>query len=384
MMLLQQIELRTQIAANDSTIMCNSAHKFDDALIGPKPTAIYRTTSTTGLNRQNISFAYLADKALHLETQKQKQKQITMQTLAMFVSRLRSQLLPFFGADQIQGIDQKRIAEFVAHLQKAEIKAITIKQYLGLLKRILSIALDDRSIYRLPIFPKLKIKNAPRGSFSCREYKILLKYSKILRDQELVIPTNHRITAGGLFINKETVSREMTWLIRFMVNSFVRPVDIKLIKHKHIEVIRRQNTTYLRLNLPETKNHRGQVVTLSAAKGVYEALKRYQDKRGYACPEDYVFMPEAKDRNSVIQLISKDFRKILMSSGLYYGQYGQTRSFYCLRHTAITFRLRYGNGIDLITLARNARTSVEMIEKFYSSELSAEMNIQILQSRRSI
>jgi hypothetical protein len=55
-----------------------------------------------------------------------------------------------------------------------------------------------------------------------------------------------------------------------------------------------------------------------------------------------------------------------------------------LRHTAITFRLLYGNGIDLLTLARNARTSVEMIEKFYSSTLTAEMNIEMLQSRRTV
>ncbi len=123
---------------------------------------------------------------------------------------------------------------------------------------------------------------------------------------------------------------------------------------------------------------------MSAAKGIYEAIKKYQQKRGLASSEDYLFMPEARDRNSIIQLISKEFRKILKYAGLYYGQYGQTRSLYCLRHTAITFRLRYGNGIDLITLARNARTSVEMIEKFYSSELSAEMNIQMLQSRRII
>jgi integrase len=53
-----------------------------------------------------------------------------------------------------------------------------------------------------------------------------------------------------------------------------------------------------------------------------------------------------------------------------------------LRHTAITFRLIYGGNIDLLTLARNARTSVEMIEKFYASTLSAEMNISLLHSKR--
>jgi hypothetical protein len=55
-----------------------------------------------------------------------------------------------------------------------------------------------------------------------------------------------------------------------------------------------------------------------------------------------------------------------------------------LRHTAITYRLLYGKGIDLLTLARNARTSVEMIERFYASQLTPEMNIGLLQSRRPI
>ena len=65
------------------------------------------------------------------------------------------------------------------------------------------------------------------------------------------------------------------------------------------------------------------------------------------------------------------------------GQYDQLRILFSLGHAAITFRLLYGNGIDLLTLARNARTSVEMIERFYSSNLTAEMNIEMLQSKRA-
>jgi hypothetical protein len=48
----------------------------------------------------------------------------------------------------------------------------------------------------------------------------------------------------------------------------------------------------------------------------------------------------------------------------------------------MTFRLLYGRKVDLLTLARNARTSVEMVEKFYSSNLNAEMNIDLLQGLR--
>jgi hypothetical protein len=83
-----------------------------------------------------------------------------------------------------------------------------------------------------------------------------------------------------------------------------------------------------------------------------------------------------------IYLIGKQFRYLLDFSEIRQGSLGQNRTLYSLRHTAITFRLLYGKGIDLLTLARNARTSVEMIERFYTSNLSAEMNIELLQSRR--
>lgn len=58
---------------------------------------------------------------------------------------------------------------------------------------------------------------------------------------------------------------------------------------------------------------------------------------------------------------------------------GQTRTLYSLGHSAITFRQLYGRNVDLLTLSRNARTSVEMVGRFYSSNLSAEMNIEQLQ-----
>jgi hypothetical protein len=330
-------------------------------------------------------FNYFSNKALLIEHQKCFQGDITKQTLGMFISRLRAQLDPYFDRTHIGSIQIKQIAEFILHLQNRAIKPITIKQYLGLLKRILQIALDDGAIYKLPTFPKLKTKSIPRGSFSLSEYWMLVKASKELVDTEddgHIKVFTHRNTSAGAFKKRQTVPLEMRWLIRFMVNSFIRPVDIKLIQHKHIEVITGPST-YLRLNLPETKRHTGQVVTMRAANGVYQSLKKYQASRGYGKPNDYLFLPEAKDREGAIQLLTTHFRKILEKAKLRTGQYGQLRTLYSLRHTAITFRLLYGNGIDLLTLARNARTSVEMIERFYSSNLTAEMNIEMLQSKRS-
>jgi len=64
------------------------------------------------------------------------------------------------------------------------------------------------------------------------------------------------------------------------------------------------------------------------------------------------------------------------------GVNGERRTIYSLRHTCIMYRLLYGNNIDVITLARNARTSQEMIDRFYASQLKGEDNIGMIQSRR--
>jgi integrase len=368
-------------AANDASLM-------DPSVLSAKVLPFISATTPNIEQFRGISapgqhhFSHFSQKALLIEQQKCFQGDITKQTLGMFISRLRAQLDPYFDRTHIGAIQIKQIAAFILHLQDQSIKPITIKQYLGLLKRILSVALEDGAIYKLPTFPKLKTKSIPRGSFSLPEYRALVKVSKQLSDiNKPAHEMSHRDTSRGAFKKRETVPIEVAWLIRFMVNSFVRPVDIKLIQHKHIEVISGPNT-YLRLNLPETKRHTGQVVTMRAANRVYQSLKQYQESRGYGKPTDYLFLPEVKDRDGAIQLMTTHFRKILEQANLRTGQYGQLRTLYSLRHTAITFRLLYGNGIDLLTLARNARTSVEMIERFYSSNLTAEMNIEMLQSKR--
>lgn len=115
---------------------------------------------------------------------------------------------------------------------------------------------------------------------------------------------------------------------------------------------------------------------------IYESLRKHFGLQGLAGDEDYLFLPAIPDRLAAITLMEKHFRQILIKSQLRYGNQQQRRTLYSLRHSAITFRLLYGQGIDLLTLARNARTSLEMIDKFYASELRAEMNVGMLHSKR--
>ena len=220
------------------------------------------------------------------------------------------------------------------------------------------------------------------GGFTVKEYLALLRTAKHLAQaQEPVQIFTHRDRAGGIYKRTPRVPPEMAWLIGFMVNSFLRPSDLKYIQHKHVEIIR-TNHVHLRLTILETKRYRTQIVTLRPAVRIYQNLYNFRKAKDFIGSEDYLFLPDIDDRDAAVVLLSSNFNKVLHATNLEISKLGQTRSLYSLRHTGIMFRLLYGKGIDLLTLARNARTSVKMIEDFYASNLTFEMNIGLLQSRR--
>ena len=167
-----------------------------------------------------------------------------------------------------------------------------------------------------------------------------------------------------------------------MTNSFIRPTDIKVLQHKHIAVIR-GDQTYLRLTHPPTKSHGSPVVTMPEAVEIYDRLLERQRKEGFGEPGDYLFQPEHhENRDYALRTITRQFDQLLTIANLKKTASGESRTLYSLRHTCIMFRLTKGDNVALLTLARSARTSTEMIDRFYAKHLHAEMNIQQLQSMR--
>jgi integrase len=373
---------RYLVAANSPDFLGLSEHQNEvDCSIGASQQIQFSFDSAS--HEGSLQFCRLIELALLAEGERHANNAITKQTYEMLKCRLNGHLLAFFTDVEAKDINHRKISAFIQYLQAQNIGAVTINQYLGLLKRVLYAGVLDGAIDQMPLFPKIKSKSVPRGSFSVNEYRRLLRIAKeLLNLREVIKPPTHRNTANGAFVKYNGIPKEMPWLIGFMVNTFIRPVDIKLIKHKHIQIINGANR-YLRISMIETKKHTGQIVSMRVAVSIYQKLISYQASRGYENPDDYVFFPEVKDRQGAIALISGHFKKILDTGKMNIGVNGEKRSLYSLRHTAITFRLLYGKGIDLLTLARNARTSVEMIERFYSSNLTAEMNIDMLQSKRT-
>ena len=358
----------------------NAAKQFYESLIGE----YFQKTLDTRLDfKQSYkTLEFIAEQVIVREQERVNRGELSEATFKNNKARLRHLWIKHLGKRDISTITYQDIYSVSNTLTERGVSGIAVNQYQQALRLLFNFARRENLINNIPEFPKFKKQSTPRGPFTIKEYRLLVTSARSLAKIPVEKrPTKNNQRANGIFIKTENVPREMEWLIRFMISGFMRPTDVIQIKHKHVEIIRAENI-YLRLTLPETKRHTSQIVTLRPAVRVYEKLTQHMEQQSMAADEDYLFLPQVKDRRSAGILLSNHFIKILNAGGLRTGQLGQSRTMYCLRHTAITFRLLYGRGIDLLTLARNARTSVQMIEKFYASQLTAEMNINLLQSRR--
>lgn len=333
------------------------------------------------------SFTTLADKLLEIEWERVTRHELCASSVGIQKNRLDAHVLPFFryiAPTQVTHVD---LDGFVSRLTHHQLSSTTISQYLVLVRKLLKLAVRQGLLKEVPEFPSIKVATQPRAMLTLQEYRQLarmalkmsrsgseappMKSTQGHRDRFWVAPRNMRLAP------------DMFWVMRFMVNAFVRPGDLRQLKHKHVTVVR-GDTVYLRLNLPETKKHNKPMVSMQAAVGVYEAALRHGRAHGFGTAEDYVFLPAEKDRNYALAVLGFWFKWVLREAGLpTTDDKNRPRTLYCLRHTSIMFRLLYGQGIDMLTLARNARTSVQMIERFYASSLDGEMNVSMIQSRRT-
>ena len=388
-----KIHRRTTKETDKRKAIAAAKQFYDDVTIGnhaATPRAVQAITH----------FADCAQAMLTAQKDKVERGGITKITHENDEWRLKKHVLPHFGKLKLAEVDYFCVERFLATLTKERLSAATVNAYVGLVRKVLSYGQLRGAITALPRLPKVKREDEPRGWFTVREYKRLAGVSKrrigkvyevrsvTVKDEdgsERKTLQTVRATARkkpGTMVRKITVSPDLHNAIVFMVNSFIRPTDLKHLQHKHVEVIETEDTHYLRLSLPKSKKHDAPIVTMRYAVKVYLRQKAQYEDAGLAKKNDYVFMPKQPKRDVALTDLQKQMAIVLDDCGLRKGPRDEDRSLYSLRHTCIMYRLLYGEGLDLLTLARNARTSPEMIDRFYARHLSAEMNIGLLQSHR--
>lgn len=332
---------------------------------------------------RKVFFADIVNSVIAEQQIKSTRGEITSEGVRIFSNRIHKTIAPYFNSMAIESIGQNTLSAFAAKLFNENLTPTTVQQLIVAVRKVLAYAYAQNLITSVPKAPNIKTKHRPRGSFDLQEYRLLVKTARSHIGLKIPLRYTSSSRRNTEIIDRyAVVSWDLSYLIRFMVNTFVRPSDIKNLKHKHITVVRGKYT-YLRMNLPESKKHDKPIVSMHYAVAVYLQLQRHYELEKLATEDDYVFLPSFADRDKALEFLGWQFKHIQQLAGIgANAANGQTRTLYSLRHTSLTFRLLYGQQIDLLTLARNARTSLEMIEKFYSSNLSAEMNIDLIQGKR--
>jgi hypothetical protein len=268
-------------------------------------------------------------------------------------------LLKFFHNSNIKDITYKRLTDYIKHLKtrgKKPVGSKTIKNHFILINKILKHANKLGYIDKLPVFPTITAKDNPREWLNNNQYTSLLaETDKAIKEQVKVrfIP----------------ITIHLRYLIEFVTNSFLRPPDIKTLKHRQIALVTGKAGEYLRI-MAYSKVKPAPVVTMPAAAVIYKLIG--------GDPDSYVFFPEYKNRDYAMSTMNRQFNYVLNAAGLKEGPNGAHRTLYSLRHTAIMNTLLRAKNVNLLTLARNCRTSVEMLERFYAAQLTAEMNVHQL------
>ena len=335
----------------------------------------------SNLIKPHQTFGALAAQMYANEQARHDRGEFSTGSLQVLRNRLDAHILPRWAKKLADDLNYQALLDFTQFLSTS-MSTTTVSQYLVVVRKVLVHAVAVGALDKLPEFPKIKVTTNSRGAFTPSEYWKLARTARRLRN---VLHPECRSVLRSTYKLRHAEQRmppDVAWAVVFMVNSFIRPSDLKTLKHRHVEVLRGQNT-YLRLTLPETKKHGKPIVTLQPAVRIYEQICKHQRPHGLAKADDYLFLPHLRDRNYAGSVLSLHFNWILAETGLKKGPHGQPRTMYSLRHSSITFRLLYGQGIDLLTLARNARTSVDMINSHYASTVTGEQNIGMLQSRRS-
>ena len=315
------------------------------------------STINTKTSDQNKQFALVGNLFF-----KSTEKNSTTSTFKSDYNRYTQHILTEFNQQEVDTITNAQISQFVEKLLATGIKPATIKHHIIVLRKILKFAIANDLMKNLPVFPRITGKlqtSLKRDYLTVPEYDLVCKCADELAQKKTIVQ--------GI-----PITDEMKYLIQFMVNSFIRPSDLRVLKHKHINHLKDGKVEWLELTHPATKTNANAVQAMPVSVHIYRNLMEFRKKAKLKTSlNDYVFFPEysEKQRDKVMQVVAKLFKRIVAESDIE-EKTDKKFTLYSLRHTAIMMRLTIGQ-VDTLSLARNARTSQAMIDKFYAAHLTS-------------
>ena len=277
--------------------------------------------------------------------------------------RIRVHLLPFFGDMPVEKINAGIVQEYRMQRTTEGYKGrkpsrSTLKHETVTLRLVLKTAHRYGWITAVPDISapyKTSGKVTHRAWFSPEEYKIFYGASRN-RAQNPPLE-RHR-----------SLWEDLHDYILFMANTGLRPDEAGRLEYRDVTPVTDQDTGERLLEI-EVRGKRG-VGYCKSMKGAILPFQRMQKRHKDAKPTDKIF---GKTRNDLIN-------QVLADCSLKHDRDGNVRTAYSLRHTYICLRLM--EGADIYQIAKNCRTSVEMIEQFYASHIKNTLDASAINVKK--
>ncbi len=293
--------------------------------------------------------------------------------------RLRLHLLPFFGDLGLSEVTPGKVQEYRVHristsrTGKAPARS-TIHDEVVTLRQVIKTAIRHNWTSNLPDFSPpygAQGKVVHRPWFSPAEYTQLYQATRAYT----------KTCAQKFRWNAEQVHD----FVLFMANTGLRPDEAKNLQHRDVAIVRDEATNERILEI-EVRGKRGigYCKSMPSAVRPYERLRNRpkparQQTDGESKGAEKPKLPQPTDHVFPGNHI-KLFNGLLARQKLKRDRDENPRTAYSLRHTYICMRLM--EGADIYQIAKNCRTSVEMIEKFYAAHIKNTLDAAAINVRR--
>lgn len=287
-------------------------------------------------------------------------------------NNLRVHLRPFFGDKGVSEITAGLIQDYrIARIQNPRSgkrpgrsqlhhEIITLRHVMKAAQRMGWItAIPDLS---MPYRKAAKVEH--RAWFSPQEYR------------KLYMATRERTkNPPAPFIKRwRWVYGQFHDYVLFMANTGLRPDEAALLQFRDVKIVKDRDSGETILEI-EVRGKRGTGYCKSTT-GAVVPFKRLRDRVRAdgmrPTPTDLMF-PDGTPRALMNTVLGELELKL--------DREGKRRTCYSLRHTYICIRLM--EGADIYQIAKNCRTSVEMIEKYYAAHLKTTLDAAAINVRKS-
>lgn len=275
-------------------------------------------------------------------------------------ARLRLHLLPYFGDKGLSEITAGAVQDYRIHRMETAKKSparSTLHDEVVTLRQVLKVAIRYGWIDHLPDLSQpygAQGKVVHRPWFSPKQYEQLYKATRLnIKEQKNNMHKRH--------------AKDLHDMVLFAANTGLRPDELFNLEHRDIEIIEDADTNETILEI-EVRGKRG-VGYCKSTKGAVRPYERVCERDEYE-DTDKVF-----PHNHL-----RMFNRILDENGLKEDRDGQKRTLYSLRHTYICLRLM--EGADIYQIAKNCRTSVEMIERHYAAHIKNTLDASAINVRK--